>query len=48
MALGFGEERAYSSIRIGIGRLTYAKREEVAYEAYEIVDAVKNILKIGA
>ncbi len=45
MALGYGEERAHSSIRIGIGR--YTKKDEAEFGAWEIVEAVRKIRKIG-
>lgn len=45
MALGYGEERAYSSIRIGIGR--YEDPEDDAeFVAWEIIDAVRRLSKI--
>ena len=47
MALGFGEERAHSSIRIGIGRFSDSEKKTVEFAALEITDAVKKILKIN-
>ena len=47
MALGFGEERAYSSIRIGIGRFSGSEDKLVKFAAWEIIDAVKKIKRIG-
>ena len=44
MALGYGEERAHSSIRMGIGR--YTEKDDAEFGAWEIVDAVRNITKI--
>ena len=46
MALGFGEERAHSSIRIGIGRFTERGGEESEFAAWEISDAIRNIARI--
>lgn len=43
MALGYGEERAHSSIRIGIGR--FNTFDDVEFAAEKIIDAVKNIEK---
>ena len=45
MALGYGEDRAHSSIRIGIGR--YNVFDETDFAAREIVEAVRNIAKAG-
>ena len=45
MALGYGEQRAYSSIRIGLGR--YNDRDDAEFGAQTIVDAVKAISKIN-
>ena len=47
MALGFGEERAHSSIRIGIGRFTDAGCEEAEFAAWEIAGAVRKLRKIN-
>ena len=47
MALGFGEERAHSSIRIGIGRFTEEGGEESEFAAWEISDAVTKLGKIN-
>jgi len=41
MALGFGEQRAHSSIRIGLGR--YSDSDETEFAAWEIIDAVRKI-----
>ena len=48
MALGFGEERAHSSIRIGIGRFTDIGCEESEFAAWEIVEAVIKLRKINS
>lgn len=47
MALGFGEERAHSSIRIGIGRFSELGDEATEFAAWEITDAVKKIKGIS-
>lgn len=44
LALGFNEERAHSSIRIGVGR--FNTREEIEYSITEIIEAINNIRKI--
>ena len=44
MALGYGEERAHSSIRIGIGR--YTKKDESEFGACEIIEAIRKIRKL--
>lgn len=44
LALGYGEERAHSSIRIGIGR--FNNPDEVEFAAQEIMDATDNIVKM--
>ena len=44
MALGYGAERAHSSIRIGLGR--YTKKDDTEFAAREIVDAVRNLYNI--
>ena len=41
MALGYGEDRAHSSIRIGLGRCT--GKDDAEFGAQQIIDAVKNI-----
>ncbi len=46
MALGYGEERAHCSIRIGIGRCT--EKMDAEFGAWEIIDAVEKIRKINA
>ena len=46
VALGHGEQRAYSSIRIGIGR--FNDSDQVEFSARKIIDAVKNIEGINA
>jgi len=48
MALGFGEDRAHSSIRIGIGRFTELGGEESEFAAWEIHDAVNKLGKISS
>lgn len=45
MALGYGEDRAHSSIRIGVGR--YNTHDEIDLAARFIVDAVRVISKAG-
>jgi len=45
LALGHGEERAHSSIRIGIGRDSTS--DETEFGAWEIVDAVRNLAKVA-
>ena len=42
MALGYGEDRAHSSIRIGIGR--FNESNDVEFAAREIIKAVRNIV----
>ena len=44
MALGYGEDRAHSSIRIGLGR--YTKKDDAEFGAWKIVDAVRNLNNI--
>ena len=44
LALGFDEERAHSSIRIGVGR--FNTPEEIDFATSEIVSVVENITKI--
>ena len=44
MALGYGEDRAHSSIRIGLGRHT--KKDDAEFGAWKIVDAVRNLNNI--
>ena len=44
MALGYGRERAHSSIRIGLGRDTLEEEWDLA--AHEILDAVRMLSKI--
>ena len=44
LALGFGEERAYSSIRFGLGR--FNTEEEVRYTTDRIPQAIKGLQKI--
>ena len=46
MALGYGEDRAHSSIRIGLGR--YTKKDDAEFSARKIVDAIKNLYNIRA
>ena len=46
MALGYGEDRAHSSIRIGLGR--YTKRDDAEFGARKIVDAIRNLNNIHA
>jgi len=43
LAVGHDEERAHSSIRIGLGK--YSKADETEFAAREIISAVKNISK---
>ncbi len=45
MALGYGEQHAHSSIRIGLGR--YTNRDDAEFGAQTIVDAVRAISKIN-
>ena len=45
MALGYGEQRAHSSIRMGLGR--YTGRDDAEFGAQKIVDAVRSISKIN-
>ncbi len=44
MALGYSEERAYCSVRFGLGR--YNTEEEVRYVSKIIVDAANKLMKI--
>lgn len=44
LALGFDEERAHSSIRIGVGR--FNTTEEIDFATSEIISVVENITKI--
>ena len=44
MALGYDEQRAHSSIRIGMGRHT--KKDDAEFGALKIIDAVRNIENI--
>jgi cysteine desulfurase len=44
MALGYSEERAYCSVRFGLGR--YNTEEEVKYASKVIVDAVNKLEKV--
>ena len=44
LALGYGEQRAYSSIRIGIGR--YTTEEEIEYCAEKIIQATKKLKRL--
>ena len=46
MALGHGEGRAHSSIRIGIGR--YIDEDESKFAAWKIIDSVRNLGRIIA
>ena len=46
LALGYGEDRAYSSIRIGLGRHTDEDSSE--FGALEILEAVKKLRKINS
>lgn len=46
LALGFNAERAYSSIRVGIGR--FNTKEEIEFATREIISMVGNIAKIKA
>jgi len=41
MALGFGEQRAHSSIRIGMGRYSFS--DDTEFAAHEIIGAVREI-----
>lgn len=43
MALGYGEERAHSSIRIGIGR--FNDLDQIKFTARKIVESVRNLSK---
>jgi cysteine desulfurase len=45
MALGFGEARAHSSIRIGLGRFT--SDEEIDYAIIKIVKAVNDLASMS-
>ncbi len=45
MALGFGEQRAYCSLRIGIGREN--NEEEIQYASQRIINAAKLLKKLG-
>ena len=47
MALGFGEVRAHSSIRIGIGRFTEFGCDETKFAAWKITEAVKQLRRIN-
>ncbi len=47
MALGFGEDRAFSSIRVGIGRFSDQPDHGVEFSARKIAEAVKQISKIN-
>ena len=47
MALGYGEARAHSSIRIGLGRFNNLDNNDVEFAAQEITNTIKNILKIN-
>ena len=47
MALGFGEERAHSSIRIGIGRFSELGGKETEFAAREITGAVRMIKRVN-
>ncbi len=44
LALGYNDERAHSSIRVGLGR--YTKSDQVEFAAQEIVNAVRNLASI--
>lgn len=46
LAMGFSEERAHSSIRIGLGR--FNTEEEIDFARHEIANAVKNLSAIKA
>ena len=46
LALGFDEERAHSSIRIGMGR--FNTQEEIDYATNKIISSIKTISKIKA
>ena len=43
MALGYGEERAHSSIRIGIGR--FNDLDQIKFTARKIIESVRNLSK---
>ena len=45
MALGFGEERAFNTVRFGLHRFT--KEEEVDYVAEEVVRNVKQLRELS-
>ena len=45
-ALGYGEDRAHSSIRIGLGR--YTTNDDAKFGARKIADAVRNLYNIHA
>lgn len=48
MALGYGEDRAHSSIRMGVGRFTMDGDEDDAeFGAWEIISAVEKLKKIN-
>ena len=48
MALGYGEERAHSSIRMGVGRFTEdGDVAEAEFGAWEVFDAVNRLRKIS-
>ena len=44
LAMGFNEERAHSSIRIGLGR--FNNDEEIKFAIHEIISSVENLTKI--
>lgn len=44
LALGFDEERAHSSVRIGIGRMNTL--EEIEFAIKELTECVSNLKKI--
>lgn len=44
LALGYGEERAHSSIRFGVGR--FNTDEEIEYTITRIIDVVKRLLQL--
>jgi len=44
LAMGFSEERAHSSIRIGLGR--FNKDEEITFATHKIISSVENLTKI--
>ena len=46
MALGYGEERAHSAVRMSFGR--YTKKDDAEFGAWKISDAVNEIRKIHA